>query len=242
MKMKTIKFLCAVILMTAFASCDNDDDSATVTEDDAAEMIAASLSESSSGLTSVIEVSAEGSNVAVDNSGGRVAACGYTYSESFTKTSLQGSSITYNYDFSYGYALTCSADAPLSLAIAVTFDGEFDGPRLSSNHTGTADLDFTALDKDLTAFIANGTYSQSGSFESKVRNLNSGSSDDVNVDKANYEIESGTASVVITGNVTGKAAFSFEASVTFTGDKTGTITINGSTYAVNLLTGEVTKQ
>ncbi|MEO7992733.1 MAG: hypothetical protein ABI663_24490 [Chryseolinea sp.] len=248
MKMKTITLFSLAASMVFFAACkNNDNDAAFVSEQDAAEMIAASLSENSSGLTAVVEVSADGSNTAVDNSGGRVAVCGYTYNESFNRTSPVGSS-TYNYDFSYGYVLTCSADAPLTLAVNVTFDGEFDGLRLSSNHSGAGNFEFAALDKDVTAFIVNGTYSQAGTFQSKIGNKNAGSSSttitlsDVMVDKTNQQITSGAAAVSITGNVTGKTAFSFAATVTLTGNKTGTIEINNNTYAVNLLTGEVTKQ
>lgn len=248
MKMKSIKIFSIIAMMTIFAGCNNDDDDAFVSTDDAAEMVAASLSENSSGLTVVVSESADGSNIAVENSGGRVAACGYSLSEEFTRTSPTGSEITYNYNFGYDYVLTCDQDAPLSIAVNITFDGEFDGTRLATSHSGTGDFNYTALDEAMTSFVLNGTYSQSGTFQSKVGNKNSGSSsivitlDQINVDKSNQQIVSGSASVLITGNVTGKAAFNYTATVTFTGNKTGTLTINDSTYAINLLTGEVTKQ
>jgi hypothetical protein len=243
--MKTTKlFLLACLLCAAGACNDDDDDSSAITSEEAADVVGSSLAINSSGLTAVVNASVEGTDAALEASeGGRTAACGYTNELTFSATNLPGALITYSYDYSYSYILTCGNDIPQSLAVTTAYEGQFDAPRLASQHTGSSNLTITALDETETSYIINGDYDRAGSFQSKIRNKNSSTStvdfsvDDLTVDKTNQKILSGSASVTITGSVTGKGSFTYTASVVFEGDGTATVTINGTVYIVDLTTG-----
>lgn len=248
MKTRSLRFI--PILLTAamiVIGCDDDiETTETVTSDEAADMAASALAVSSAGLVLTVENSTSVTDLAVDEStGGRIAACGYSKDSVFTKSNAPGSVITYTYSFEYSYSLSCSVDEPSSLTAGMYSSGEFDGTRLASANTSTADLVVAALDDTQTTYSVNGVYSREGSFQSKVRNLNSGTNtvtftvDEIRVDKTTKEILSGTADLTITGTVTGKGTFVFDATITFNGNNIATLVINGTSYSVNLLTGDL---
>lgn len=241
---KTKLFFAACLLCIAAACNDDDDSSSAMTSEEAADVVGSSLAVNSSGLTAVVNASVEGTDAALAASdGGRTAACGYTNELTFSANNLPGAIITYSYDYSYSYILTCADDIPQSLAVNTSYDGQFDAPRLASQHSGTGNLTITALNESATSYIINGDYNRSGAFQSKIRNKNSSTStvdfsiDDVTVDKTNQKILSGTASVTITGSVTGKGSFTYTATVVFEGNGTAKVTINGTVYIVDLTTG-----
>lgn len=248
--MKTLKATLFACLVLVVGACkDDDDETSAVSNDEAAEMIASSLSESSSGLTVMVDASASVTGQVVDEyEGGRVAACGYENNASFTSTSPQGAAVTYSYAYTYHYLLTCEAGAPKTMEAAVTYDGQFDGPRISSAHEGTAEVLVTKLESSSTTYSVDASYEAEGTFQSKIRNKNSTSSsvdislDAVVVDKETREILSGSASATITGTVTGKGSFTFTGTIVFKGDHLAEVTVNGNKYLVNLVSGDVTAQ
>lgn len=243
----TFKTVAVLSLMFAFAACNDDDSSPAISSEEAAEMAAASLAESSLGVTASIDESIIVTDEALNEStNGKTAACGYTESYSTSATNPDASLITYSYALDYSYSLSCGGgETPVSMSADVSYSGEFDAPRLASTNTGEGGLTISALDKELTSYVVNGTYSRTGSFTSKIRNKYSSTStvdialDDIAVDKTSKSITEGTASVSITGTVPSKGSFSFSASVTFNGDDTATVTIKGDKYLVDLETGSV---
>lgn len=243
--MKTTKlFLLACLLCIAGACKDDNDDSSAMTSEEAADVVGSSLAMNSSGLTAVVNTSVNGADAAITASeGGRTATCGYTNQQSFSATSLPGAIITYSYDYSYSYILTCGNDIPQNLAITTVYDGQFDAPRLASQHSGTSNLTITALDESAASYIINGNYNRSGAFQSKIRNKNSSTStvdfsiNDLTVNKTDQRVLSGSASVTLTGSISGKGSFTYTATVVFEGDETATVTINGTVYHVDLTTG-----
>jgi hypothetical protein len=63
--------------------------------------------------------------------------------------------------------------------------------------------------------------------------------EEVTVNKTTKSITGGSATLTIMGTATGKGNYSFSAKVTFLGGGQGTMVIDGTTYNVNLLTGEI---
>lgn len=240
--MKTL-ILASCLLLLTFSCKDDDNESPPVANDEAADMVATSLASGAGGMSMVVE---ETSVSASSNAGGRIQACGYTGAEDVTKTSPGGAAITYNYSFHYDYALTCSGALPSAYTANVNYTGSLSTARVETENEGNATLTVKTLDATYNYFIFNGSYDRSGSFESKVRAQNTSSSTitfnlmDVTVDKATKTITGGTASLAITGTVTGKGTFSYSGTVTFKGNKQAELNINGTGYAVNLETGDVT--
>jgi hypothetical protein len=249
MKITKLFLLSCLICIAGACNDDDDDDSSSMTSEEAADVVASSLAINSSGLATAVDASVAAADAAVEAStGGRTAACGYSDQESFTATSTPGAIITYAYNYTYSYLLTCGVDVPQSLSVTSSYTGEFDAPRLASQHTGASDFTVTALDESTSSYIINGGYNRAGAFQSKIRNKNSSTStvnfivDALTVDKTNQKILSGSASVAITGSVTGKGSFTYTASVVFEGDGNATVTINSNVYSVDLITGTVVAQ
>jgi hypothetical protein len=61
------------------------------------------------------------------------------------------------------------------------------------------------------------------------------------VNKSTKTITGGTAAITISVTIP-KGTFNFSGPLTFNGDGTATLIINGTTYNINLTTGVVTKQ
>ncbi|MBT1688173.1 hypothetical protein [Dawidia soli] len=245
--MKTLKATFLTCLVLAAGACKDDDEKEAVSNDEAAEMIASSLAESSSGFAAVVDQSATVTGSVVDAyDGGRTATCGFESDLTLNVTNPSGSSVTYSFAYTYHYELICENDAPKTMEVDVTYDGEFDGPRISSAHEGTADVTITKLENTVVTYSIDAHYQSAGTFQSKIRNRNSTSSsvditlDDVVVDKASHQILSGTASATITGTVTGKGSFTYTGTIVFNGNHTAELTVKGIKYILNLTTGSIT--
>lgn len=248
--MKTVKnYVLVLMMLLSIAACDDSESTSTssiVSSEEAADMVATSLAEESSGMTAVVADATSTAEEASGVEGGRKASCGYSESFAVTKTNGEGAIVTYSYDYSYNYQMTCNTDdEPLTLVSGADFIGSFDAPRLASAHTGNSDLNVSSLDETATKYVVNGAYSRTGTFESRVGNKNTSTStvlislDEITVDKDADEIVDGSASVSITGEVPGKGSFSFSGSIVFDGNGKATLTIDGTTYSVDLESGKV---
>lgn len=243
-KMKTIQVkMFVLLLLTAFACNDDNDNSPAVANDEAADMIATSVASGSAGLTTVID---DATVTTEANGGARTSACGYAETKDLSKSSPSGASITYLYNYHYDYALSCTNALPTAMSVNLNYKGSLDAPRLFTENEGEGTLSVKTLDATYTYFTINGTYDRTGSFESKVRNQSTSTStititmSDVTVDKTTKAITGGSASVTIEGTVTGKGSFNYSGSIVFKGNRQSELTVNGTKYSINLETGEVT--
>ena len=62
------------------------------------------------------------------------------------------------------------------------------------------------------------------------------------VDKRSHVIQSGTATLTVSGAGSAGRSFAFTATVAFNGNGSATLTINGKRFSVNLTLGEATAQ
>jgi hypothetical protein len=92
-------------------------------------------------------------------------------------------------------------------------------------------------------FIINGEYKRNGSFQSKIDTAKHGTqSIDIVVNaltllKPARTIVSGTATITVSGNIPKKGNFSYSGDIVFNNDNTATLTLNGTIYTVNVITG-----
>lgn len=257
--MKTFRLSLVLLLMVGAFSCKKDNSTAsstTVTTDQAADLAAGSLAENSGGLATVtddITVNAQTLNsvntghLTINSTGQAVSSvhltCGTTLSDSVTRA-LTLDSVTINYFFKYSHTLNCNTSSqPDNIINALTYSGSFNGPRLSSTNSGSATVTVAGLEQDSTNFVVNGEYKRAGTFQSKVGNKASGNSNvdivvtNLILNKPNRKIISGNGTIAITGTGPRGANFSFTGTIVFNGDETATLTINGTVYTVNLITG-----
>jgi|GEM_PF-504089 len=260
--MKTRNLLLAGIItlsgMLIFTSCNKDDETVAedepATEVETAEMVASALASGTSGAASDIETAAALANEAGGNEcnlkSARTQDKGGSGGESADTTIVTtGTSvITYDYTKIYNYTLECDeSENPVKLDVSFSYNGEFDAPRMASTNSGSGDFEITNIEYTSDMFLINGTWQRSGGFESKIRNKANRQATiqfelvDVAVEKEPKEIDNGTIHFTIEGG-SGHGSFSYEGTITFTGNGEATIEISGSRYVTNMETGEVEEE
>lgn len=257
--MKTRNLLLAGLItlsgMFVFNSCEKDDETVAedlpATETEAAEMVASSLAGGTSGAASDIETTAALANEAVGyesslmsaTASDRSLSCGES-ADTTIVTAATGV-ITYNNTKTYHYTLACDESGnPLKLDVSFNYSGEFDAPRLGSTHSVSGDFEITQIEYTSDMYLINGTWQRSGGFESKIRNKANRQATiqfelvNVAVEKEPKEIDNGTMHFTISGG-SGRGSFSYEGTITFSGNGEAIIEISGTRYVTNMETGEV---
>tara|TARA_R110002050_G_scaffold300779_1_gene472587 strand:+ start:8905 stop:9693 length:789 start_codon:yes stop_codon:yes gene_type:complete len=260
--MKTRNLLLAGIItlsgMLIFTSCNKDDEPVAedepATEVETAEMVASALAGGTSGATSDIETAAALANEAVGNDSNLKSAsatdkslsCGESADTTMVTTGT--SVITYDYTKAYNYTLECDeSENPVKLDVSFSYNGEFDAPRMASNNSGSGDFEITQIENTSDMYLVNGTWQRSGGFESKIRNQANRQATiqfelvDVAVEKEPKEIDNGTIHFTMSGG-SGRGSFSYEGTITFSGNGEAIIEISGSRYVTNMETGEVEEE
>ena len=241
--MKKIKFSFFALLLVGAMACNKSDKSTSanvsgsITTDDAADMVAGSLSANSNGLANV---SADATLDATTYVNAHVG-CGTAKSDTISRHN-SGSNWSYSYQLTYNYVVNCVNNVPDNLSSNLTYSGNFSGPNMTSTNSGTSDFTVGGLAPGSNTFVINGEYKRSGSFASKIDTTHNGNSNiDINVSaltltRPGRVIASGTATFSISGT-SKKGSFSFTGTVVFNGDGTAKVTINGTVYTINLTTG-----
>ncbi|MDP9076194.1 MAG: hypothetical protein M3O71_02125 [Bacteroidota bacterium] len=247
--MKNFKYYFVILLLAAAVSCKKNDSSSVnikgnVSNDEAADMVAASVSTNLNGVAGVsgdVTVSAQAFV-------GLHLPCGTSKSDSVSRQST-GTNVSYSYKLKYSYMLNCNSDnQPDNLVSNLAYSGTYSGPHISSSNSGSSAFIVGGLSPSATAYVINGEYKRDGSFKSKVDTTNAGSSSidiavkSLTLSKPDRKIASGSATFTITGNVPKKGNFNYNGSIVFNGDGTANLTVNGTVYVVVLATGEKSKK
>lgn len=243
--MKTINLIRvpAIVLLLAAGACtkNNNSTTASVSTDDAATIMANSMSSGSGGMASAsVDVTVNAQLTFNANPG-----CGGTKTYNFTRQNPTGSSITYSYAFNYTYTLNCINNVPDNVSSSATSTGSYNGPNISSTDSGTSTFNVAGLAPSASAYALSGEYKRAGSFTEKTGNMNAGSSNvdivvsSLSIPKTGGTIASGSATFTLSGS-SNNGSFNFNGTVTFTGNNQANLNINGTVYVVNLLTGTAT--
>jgi hypothetical protein len=235
-----------IAMMGFAAACSDDEKTNAISSDEAASIIALSLS--SNGVNSISSTSAEYAADASDGTvGGRVATCGFKDALNFSTASDAGEINTFNFDFNYKFEVTCAADQPAALAVSMDYTGDFSSTNYSFNCDGLATLTMDGLQEDASAFGMNGDYKYNGSFVDKQKNqsVNSNISMSLTViaiSKSLYQITSGTGTYSISGSVPSKGTFKYSGEIKFLGSGQAEVSVNGVVYVTDLNIGSATKK
>jgi hypothetical protein len=246
--MKRFKFPLFMLLLLGAAACNksvstkpNTTVTGSVTTDDAADMVAGSLSSNSNGIASVAADATLNASVMYDLH----LKCGTVRSDTISRQGGSGTPFSFSYKLTYNFMVDCnSSSQPDSLSSNLTYSGSYSGPNLSSSNSGSSIFGVGGLLPTDTAFVINGEYKRAGSFNSKADTADHGNSNvDITVSglklkKPGRMIESGTATFNITGTGPHKGSFSFSGTIVFNADGTATVTVNGTIYTINLATGD----
>ncbi len=232
--------LILLALSLGFTSCneDSNDDTSIIAPEEAAAIVESALFSGTAGIAD--EVS-DATLVALEYTEKNLTGgdCGETFDSTIVR-SIDEPRVMANYTTTWLWTVNCNnVMIPTSLDFARNTSGEYETLRLASNDNASSDWTIGNLISGLN-WTLNGTYNRSGSQTSKVRNMNSFTSDlemtltSLSVSKNTLEIESGTGTFTLTGNGTDGNSFSFEGSITFLGSGRATVTINGETYEFDL--------
>lgn len=246
---KSIHLLLFVLLLGAtplVTGCSNSVDSATATtEEDAADIVAASLGNSAA----TYGFSAQAADAAtVANGEAITSSSGAKGNATLAETTVTkvDNTAPYTYNYTFKFTETITNDSLKSFVYKM--NGVYDAPRMSSNDSANAN--WTVLSSNGngptggTATV-NGTYNRDGSQTSKVRNKNIFTSKiiltttNLVVDKATKVILGGTASLTVTGNNTNGNSFSYAGSITFNGNGQATLQFaNSRQFAIDISKAE----
>ncbi len=240
--LKLLSTILGVSLFLAFASCSKEEPmpdppaEANMTEEDAADIIEGALGRKTGGLSKEVEQTAAIADQYTTKA--LLSPCGETRDTTISYEH-NGLLITANYSTSTSYTVNCNnLDVPVSIDFSSQTNGSYASQRMTSTNSGTSswNLDNLAVG---TNFILNGTYSRTGTQSSLVREQNTFNSDfdltleNIKIDKTTYEIESGTATYSLNAEVEGGNAYSYEGSITFLGDQTAEVVINGIPFTIH---------
>jgi hypothetical protein len=243
--MKTKKTLIILIALTMviFQSCKKDDSKEEVqvglSADESAELIATSVCSDSYGYTQQMEDAAMLAGESKYKSGQ-----GMMYDSSFTVTSVPGAYIYYSYSLAYDFGLQTVGNSTI-FYLDFSTSGNYETPRTSSNDNGSGSFDLDNCFNAETFYVLNGSASRYGTQVITILQQRTYTSTieatftDIEVDKMTYEILSGECSVKITGTTSSGFGFTVNGTLVFNGDGTITLTIGGSIYEIDYLTGEI---
>jgi hypothetical protein len=243
--MKKLQLSFLTILLVGTVACKKNSLLTTqMTVSEATDIMAGSLSSNSNGLANIGDDAGLRSQNYIDSN----FNCGFTKKDTSTRTSAPGSSTTYSYGLGYSYTSNCNtAGRPDNVTGNLNYTGMFNNPHLSSSNTGNVSFTVAGFSPTATAYVLNGAFIRSGSFASKTDTTNHGTVhiiiqiQNLKLLKPNRNIVGGNAGFTITGTIPKKGDFSFTGTVVFSTDGTAKVTINGTTYSVDLTTGEKTK-
>lgn len=243
--LKSIKVVVIVSLLSVFGltSCSKDDETAspaaTITDEEAVEVIENSLAKDSGGMAKTVETTIETAVQESMYTDQPTVECGQLYTDSYSEDFSNGN-YSYNYAITRDYILTCVNGSPESLTYDLDFSGVYDTPRMSSNDSTTLDWQVSNLGATETSSTFSGSYLREGTQVSKVFNMNTFEStltytlSNLVVDKNTYQILSGSAQVSFLAESSNGNTYSFSGSLTFNGNNTATLILNGNTYTIHL--------
>ncbi|HMQ61355.1 MAG TPA: hypothetical protein PKE06_11855 [Flavilitoribacter sp.] len=165
--------------------------------------------------------------------------CGETRDTSVT-WSFGSGNVSAGYNGLWTWTLNCTPQSlPTSLVYTRNTNGQYESARLKAMETATGQWVVSNLTTGLF-YVLNGSYSRQGSQMFKIGNQNTFSSTtqftvtDLKVNKITKLIDSGLATLVISGEGTTGYSFNHTGSVEFLGDGSAIVTVNGHTWTVDL--------
>ena len=245
--MKIFKLSLICLILAGAISCKKPTlATLNISVDDAAGMLAGSIASPTYGVNSI---SADVSLNAQTSTANTNQACGSTMLDTIIRQNTAGTPASYYYKLIYSNKLTCNvSNSPDNIASSLSYTGNYSNPQLTLTNSGTVTFTIAGFTQTATTYSVNGEYKSSGSFKLKADTTNAGTASfdivvkNLVVSKSTQVINSGTATVIVTGTTLKKGDFTYNGTLTFNGSSMATLVINGTTYTVNLTTGVVTRK
>ena len=226
---KLFFFPIAVLLL--FTSCIKEEILAKLSDAEIANTIETALKSSDGGISITIE---EAAKMAANN----LSECGEVKDTSITRTDPQEK---YTMTSNWNWKLNCEGRVPSNIDFTLSGNSTFNGSKLAM----TASIPGSLVVSNLVSgdnFTMKGELSKNGNSILTTRNEEKKYSSnitinitDIAVNKTNYDIASGSATVKMDGTIDNGSSYSRTASLTFNGNGTATLLLdNGSSFTIQL--------
>jgi hypothetical protein len=230
-------FLLAIASTGLFVACTPENNPLVLSDQEAAQSLAYSIAEDQNG---VLAQFSDAINYA-DSSG----TCTFAGDSTIRKKSVDGATSKFDYALNYAFARTCNGEMPAKFTLTAAGSGFFDATKMSANDQVGLELSIAGLSDAADFNTINATYSRVGSFKSKILSFLGFENDiqlnliNIRLNKASGKAFAGTGTCKIVSNPTVGKTIYFNASITFIGQRTSFIKINGKTFLFDLVTGEI---
>ena len=251
--MKNLKLSFIVLMVLGMAACKKSNAPIMAnqenTTDVAADLAVNSLSINSAGAIGNLNDVTYSANAKIKID----SACSTVWKDSVSRNINVGSGYSYNYKANYIYELGCTTNLfNGSVTTTSTYTSSYIGPNLATSSSGSSDFTISGLRNPAGVVVSgqytiNGDYKRSGSFQSKIDSTYNGTHNtdivitNLKISKLLPTIDSGSATITITGNMPKRGAFSYTGTIVFNGGNKATLTLNGTVYILDLLTGQRTR-
>lgn len=233
--MKTIRISSVLLLAVMFfASCKKKESTPVLdaTAEEAASIMATSLCTDGEGTLSQVEDAIILS--------GEPDPKSTLYDSSFTLVSPPGAPITYTYQMQYNYGF----QTPNIFGLSFESAGNYSSPYVSATIEGIGNISVSGILVG-DSYVCNGQSQREGTFAMKVGNKNS-ITGIINIVFTNFKfskssglLESGEATMTVEGTTSGGLSFGFTGAFVYEGNYTGSLTINGKKFYINIQTGTI---
>jgi len=235
--MKNQKLIVPLLLSGIFflSACKKNKEP-VISNDEAADVVETTVSTKDAGVS---DDYTEMSKIVVEDYALYQSNCSYTDDTSYSVTQNTGVR-TYDMDMTLSWTVDCTGGQANSVIFDYNKTGTYNGPRLTRTGKSSGQLTFTNIAPTETYLIANGTLTANGTSDFSVQGTDKSLStvttftlSNLHVDKTTYEITEGTATVNL--EATGEDdSLTLTGSVTFLGSGQATITINGTSYTIDI--------
>ena len=240
--MKNLKNLLIIIISISVVSCSNDSSNDTIgetqaiTEEEAVEIVEASLAEESAGLSETIFKYAK----TYEEETSRNIQCNETVTDNYNFTH-NGTLVQANYNYNWEFTVGCNQfNIPQIATFTATGEGTYTTQRIQSDDTTSFTATLTGLQPTSPDIVYAGSFLRSGSQQITTNQRNQNISSvfrsnftDLTVSKSDFTIDSGSGNFSLFGTNNGED-FDYEGTLIFNGDNTATLIINGNEYTINL--------
>ena len=207
-----------------------EDIAVLISESEAAEIVETAITERTAGLTVPTVDMAQ----IVDN---YLENCGIPGDTTLQKSNTNPFA-TYDYTFGLEWLINCNdLGIPQNASVDVTGSGTFASSNWSGSDQANGTLTFTGLSLQAPEYIVNGSYTLTGDLTGDLRRIDPTFNcttaitlTDLTISKTSYKITGGTGTVVITGTNGQGNTRTLNGTLTFNGDGTVTVVVNGHTH------------
>lgn len=222
-----------ILMFTPFTACERVENLQELSEGEAVEIIEAALQEASAGLQQHLEDLVENlEEISIEE------VCDSVIVKQDSASS-QNPRLTLSYTTDWVFDLSCNGfNIPQAATFTAATTVDYATSRMISDDETSFNGDVNGLALSASAYLINGDYLRDGTQDfigSSPKTANSlldMELTNLEVDKGDREILSGTATYSLTGSTS--QPFSYTGTITFLGNGDLTLVVNGTTYNISL--------